>query len=909
MEYSKLLAICSLIFFFSNNTKAQTDIYWVGGNGDWGDISMWYKDAAGTSPAGIIPNANSIVHFTDQSSTIPIWNVRFQPGSYDVHSIFVETADDFRIKLNGTDNNEVEVSVYGDISFLPSHTLEYESTFLQNNKWKFVGTSNHDIQTGGQDLFNIEIHEEGFVFHQLDDLLASAQIRMFSGVWNSNGHDVTSSKILFEDDEPSNAPLTKVFNSGSSTILCDEWESGFTYGSLDVTGNHTIRTRRFRGSPKQINDPPFSFHEIHLLEYDDASQGTPIEYNNFECRECIIESIVIEDTGDTKLADEFTVTGKFTVVNLGSSILFNGGNGRDSEITFNGLIITPKVIDCDDPLTIFSSIHTDESIFKRASGTLEIKDAVVNNIETETSNGAIFNLDKGLLQGASSGWNITSLPNSITYYWKGIAGGVGDWDDPDNWTLENGQSNGCIPKIIDDVFVDGNAKGDIRIPRPYNAVCKNFIWTNKDGLELTLDGSNALESSLTVTGNFDLEQSAIITPVSFHEIYFSSSTNNYIQTNGVHLPELLFIGNSGEWTLEDDLTCDKLTFEAGTFNSNGQDIVTDIWNAFEEYPKYFNFSSSHIKVNGIMDLAEFVTRNVTIDPGTSLIECEVLNCIIPELYNVRLINTNPITLGNTPYVFNSLILKGTGQVTTQNDLTLKNLIFKEENSILALNSSYELTLTNGILSQTSTNNPGILKSSSSGTQAIVTKSGGNICTIGPVQFIDIDVNMSYVFNAPDGIDGGNNSDIDFTDGNDQSTNIYWIGGTGDWTVKSNWSGISGGCPADKNPNLYPNVIIDSGGIFSDEIIKVSGLNECGHLFITSSNNVTLDIVSQLSPTALTVDGGYATMIGKYMVVDGGTTVSSSGFLESNLLTFSTQTVLTLSGVVIVREGSNFAISQ
>ena len=120
---------------------------------------------------------------------------------------------------------------------------------------------------------------------------------------------------------------------------------------------------------------------------------------------------------------------------------------------------------------------------------------------------------------------------------------------------------------------------------------------------MLLDGTLTLESSLTVTGDFDLNPSASINPIMRHEIYFSSSTDNYILTSGVQLPELLFIGSEGTWTLQDDLMSDQLTFEAGTFNSNGHDVTTDVWNAFEEYPKHFNFGSSHITVNGTMDLA------------------------------------------------------------------------------------------------------------------------------------------------------------------------------------------------------------------------------------------------------------------------------------------------------------------
>lgn len=896
-----------LILLVVQHANSQSDIYWVGGNGDWNDVGMWYKDALGMNAAGIIPNANSIVHFTDHSSNIADWNVRLQPGSYDVHSILVETADDFRIFLNGTDNNEVEVTVHGDISFLSTHRLEYASTFLLNNKWIFIGTNNHDVATGGQNMSNIEINNPNRVFNQLDDLTVSEQIRMFAGTWNSNGHDITAGKLLFEDDEPSSSPLPKLFNSASSEILCQEWESGFTYGSLTVTGNHTIKTRRFRGSPKQQNGIPFNFHEVHLLEYPDVAVGTPIEYNNFECRGCIVESIVILDTGDTKLADEFTVNGKFTVVNLGSSILFNGGNGRDSEVTFNGLIITPKVVDCDDELTIFSSIHTDESLFIRNSSSLEVSDAILNNIEAVGN--ATFNLSKGILQGASSGWNLISPPDGITYYWRGVAGVAEDWNDPNNWVLQSGNGNGCIPTLADDVYVDGNAKGDIRIPRPYNAECNNFFWTNKDGLELTLDGTNQLESSLTIAGNFDLNGSAIITPVDIHEIYFSSSTNNYIETRGVQLPELQFVGSAGEWDLQDDLTADVLTFEAGTFNTNGYSVTTDVWNAFEEYPKHFNFSSSTITVNGTMDLAEFATRNITVEPGTSLIVCEVLNCIITDLYDVQFNNSSTLTMGNHSYNFNSLILNGLGEFRSVNDLTLNNLIFEEDGSTLALDVSKELVVNESIQSKTSNGNPGHLKSMTNGVRAEI-ESDGNLCVQGFVEFEDIQSELSGVFHAPDGIDVNNNDDIVFDSGITSNT-LYWVGESGGvWQQKSNWSLVDGGCPATKDPSNSPNLEFNRNSFTTSPVIVTVPLSEiANNVTFKNAEDLSIDITSSLKMKFLTIDGGFVNFVGKTLDVSGSTELKSSGFLTTDMDNFITDVLVTVSGVYIVRSSSHARVNN
>ena len=908
--FKQLFLLTSMILSF--NIAYAQDIYWVGGSGDWDDISHWSKVPGNQppAPAGVIPNSGTEVVIDQYSGLTNSSTITIPPGDYEIKSLFVTSTASFTLSFDGTNSssNAVSMSVFGDLDLTSTMNLAYSSLFTLDNVWKFDGPNNHSITTGNNDLMNVQFLNENGSFNQLGNLKATTQLRMFAGTWNSNGHNVNVGKLIFEDDNPSSSPLTKLFNTGSSNILCEEWESGFTYGSLTLTGTHTIYTPRFRGSPKQQNGPAFSYNDIHLLEYPDVPIGTPIEYNNFECRGCIIENITVEDTGDTKLADEFTVNGKFTVLNAGSSILFNGGNGRDSEVTFNGIIITPSLSGCTSR-TIFASVYTDFSVFIKASGTLGIEDAVIDNIQA--SGGATFEAISSVLQGASTGWNLVNQPNPLNYVWIGTGGTNGDWDDPSQWVLAStGSSNGCIPSIVDNVIIDGNAKGNIRIPRPFRAECKDLIWTNKDGLELRLDGSNTLESALLISGDLQLEQSAIINAIGIHEIYFNSTGNNTITTEGVQLPEILFLGEAGEWRLNDDLNCDIITFEAGTFTTQNNDVTVDQWNAFEEYAKHFNFGSSTITVNGVMDLAEFATRNITINPGTSLIVCERLLCIEEVLYDVKLLNTSTYTFGNYNYDFNKLILGGTGEVRTVRDMILTDLVFEEEGSALSIGVGDKLTVNGGIESTTTLANPGILKSATSGTQVELDKDNGNICVIGPIAFQDIDAALSGVCHAPDGIDSGNNTDIDFDNGS-SSTDLYWIaenGGT--WRIQENWSRIPGGCPATKNPSNALNLIFDRNSFSNSPVTVLVDQNATvNNIIFKNAENLTLDISTSLYPASIEIDGGFMNAVGKTLDVRGLVDVNSSGFLTTDMTNFVTEELSTTSGVFIVRAGSTAKVKN
>ena len=901
--FNSIISIALYFLILPNHTFAQTEIFWGGGSGNWSDPAHWFKDAAGMNNAGVIPNSNSIVKFTNQSSPVNNWLVEISPGSYDVHSIIVETSGDFILRLNGQNPNPVVMNVFGDIEFLPNSILEYASSSHNENIWKFIGNNNHNISTGNNDLLNIEIHEAGVNFHQFSNIRVSGQIRMVGGIWNSNGHNVNSGKILFRDFEPSNASIPKVFNTAGSNILCEEWDSRLTYGSLEMNGAHQIYTNKFVGSPRQLNGPSFNFDEIHLLEYPDASSPL-VEYFNFECTECVIENLIIEDTGITKLAGKFTIEGDLKVVNKESTIRFSSGNNRTEEVIINGTITTPKPLNCEKR-TLFENQHSDFITIIRNSGQLVARDAIVRNMKA--TGGAVFTTDNGILEGSSTGWNAINPPQPLAYYWNPPANTVGDWNDPTNWVVQGGPA-GCLPSIIDDVYIDDGSKGDIRIPFNYTAECNNFYWSNKDNLELTLDGSISLESRLKVAGHFDLNSSAIITGVNRHVIDFASYSDNYIFTRGVHLPFIRFNGEFASWSLEDRLSCDVFIFEGGTLNTQSEEIITDAWSSFTSTPKQFNFNSSTITVNGEMALSRTEDHNVSVNPGASHIICEDLICFVHELHDVEFINPSNITLDNYAYEFNSLILNGTGAVTTQNELVLNDLIFKADGSTLRLDAFEVIEINGGVESLASETNPAVFESTAPGNRVEIYKTSGNLCMLGFIELKDTESIISGVVHAPDGINLGNNLGINFLDGN--ANDLYWVGGSGSWNDQSNWSKVSGGCPTNKDPNNAPNLFFDNKGLFTNnEIIDVPLLNIANNLFFRNSTSLTLDIGFLLITDNIYLQAGFANMVGASLYVTGETSLDLGGFLTTDLTEYKTKQFNTTAGTYILRAGSNAMIEE
>ncbi|NNF32534.1 MAG: hypothetical protein HKN68_00385 [Saprospiraceae bacterium] len=900
------IMLCSITLF------SQTTMYWVGGSGDWDDPNQihWSKQSGTLVPTGALPDDNSNVIFDNGSGLTAGTSVTIPSGDWQVNDFLVQTSGNFDLIFDGSSGNMAAMNVYGDLTLQPTHDLIYNDPSIFHNVWRFDGNRQHNIITGNQDLSSVEFLNAGTTYNQLSDLKATERIRMYGGTWNTNGYNVNSGILLFQDNNGSGSPLAKVFNASTSDITCDQWYSRLAYQSLTVTGDYKIYTKQFLGSPG-TSSQSFLFNDIYLEDFvDDAPAGiSQIEHNNFECTYCEVENLIIRDVSRTQLAGIFTITGELEVVNFGTTILFNGGNNREDEIIINGTVKTPKVLNCDDIRPIFSNVYNDFTTLTRNSGSLKIDDSEINNIQAQ--GGATFTAVNSVLQGSSSGWIESNPPVPLAYEWVGTTGTLSDWNDPSKWQLLGGSFNNCIPTIVDDVYITNEAKGGIRIPSPYKAFCRNLIWTNTMSLELVLDGQTILESELLIAGDFYLDETATITSINNHELIFSSASTNSIETRGVLLPDIYFVGDAGRWELVTDLECDQIIVEGGTIETQNQDITTDSWLSIEGNPKHYILGSSTITVNGEMKLAQLPQNNVTVDKGTSHIKCEKLTSVVPELYNVEMINTNAVLMDNWPVEFNKLILSGAGSVGTAQDMTLNDLVFNVDDTELQLNTGFDFKINGGIQSFADKTMPGILKSNTPGTRAEIDKDIGNICVEGYLNFVDIEAVLTGTMHAPFGDDiDGSNLGITF-DGGSTSPDLFWIGGTdNNWNTINNWSRVTGGCPSTKNPTTSPNLVFD-GNSFTDPTNTINlsaSTTVANNVFFYNTEPLTIDIPNNFMPTSINIVGGDARFEGHTMEVQGNTHIESGGVLITEMDNiFRTFSFSGPSGIWIVRSGSSATI--
>lgn len=886
-----------------NDLAPPVPIYWIDGPGDWTDVAHWSLTSGGTSD-GILPTDSHNVIIDSNSGLLEDDILNIPAGDYYVHDFYAVTGKDILIHLEGVSGQSVTMNVYGDIVIQPNITLTYESLSIFDNKWRIDNSGDHQIQTGGNDMCSLELDDVNATYNMVDDLYASQRIRMYSGIWNTNNHTVNSGILLFQDSNGSSNPLTKVFNAGSSNIYCDTWRSTLAYQSLTVTGTYTIHTPQFLGSPG-TSFQSFSFHEIVLEEFEDIAPGgtSQIEHNNFVCAYCEIHTLRIEDTGRTQLAGIFTITNLLEVENAGSEILFNGGNSYEDEVVINGTISVPEVLNCEDERVIFKDAYTEYTTFI-SDNDLLIEDAILENIKTQGPGD--FELSNSIQLGVCEGWVSVSDPNPLTFYWNGT-GTTDDWDDPNNWDVGSGGPNGCLPSIVDNVVIDNRTVTNIRIPSSYTATCNDFNWINTKSIEMRLDGVSTNKSELEVSGDFYLDPTAKVIGIDLHEIIFNSTLASTINTNGVPLPDIRFIKGEGGLTLIKGLDCDDLRFESGTFVTNDNDVEANSWTSQTQIEKYYDFGSSHITVNGEFVLSQYTYSNVTVDPGTSLIECEELTSTVPVLYDLKLINSSTLSLPNYPLELNELIIAGTGEVRTYNDITANYLIFKDPGTSLAIDPNDDFVINEFITSNATLANPAILKSRTSGTRAEIQQLDDGICVDGIVEITDIEAQVLGVMHAPEGIDGGNNMDINFDDGAGSSVR-YWIGQSGVFTDNSNWSIISGGCPHASGESGASDLIFDDNSFYTaDEVVTLPTTVYTNQISFYNLNKCTFNITGQLTVSNLNVLGGYLDLNGTAAYINNTVTVDNLGVFDLGVADFTTTEFLTPSGLVVMRNGTTMQV--
>ena len=213
--------------------------------------------------------------------------------------------------------------------------------------------------------------------------------------------------------------------------------------------------------------------------------------------------------------------------------------------------------------------------------------------------------------GGNSGITINGLA-SRNLYW---VGGAGDWSDDNHWSLTSGGPGGeCVPNAGDNIFFDANSgfsSSEIVTIDVQTAYCTNMDWTGVIG-NPRLEGSGDLYIYGDLTFSDQMENAYD------GQVRFSATDmGNTVTMAGNGLLKNAYFEGTGEYILQDSLSCYHLMFYNGTLRTNDHPVRA----RHTIYSNVQNTRSLYLG-NSIIRTSRIYFRysqNLTLDAGTSKI--------------------------------------------------------------------------------------------------------------------------------------------------------------------------------------------------------------------------------------------------------------------------------------------------
>ncbi len=804
-RFLTLLALC----LFTSVSAA--DYFWIGGSGDWSDISHWATTSGGVITHSQAPTADDDVYFDANSFTGP-----GQTVSMNTDIIFCRSINWLAATNNPTFTGgaNVTMNVYGSLDFSPNMTFSFagQMVFTGNTTTNTVNFGTHNAGqdilfsgTGGWTLSGGVQVDSAFVFNE--------------GTLNTNGQDITCQYFY------SNTTNTRSLDLGASAITIngatidpfngnvpDQIIQPLRLNAQNMTmtaGTSTIELTNpvvdiWLEGPGIINlNRVFLSSPVgnsRIIPWVPSGNGADIPTMNYE---------------ELELAHLTLLNGSPSIGNLilypDQRYLFEGGETFTlGQIQAVGNCLESIAIESTDGGTPVSFTTTNAITVDFVS----LRGVNAQGTGSFTANNAVD-------LGNNNGWTINPRL-SQDFYW---VGGTGLWNDPTNWSFTSGgASSGCIPSQLDDVYFDANsfnAGGQTVTINVENAYCRSMNWTGAtNNPSLAGPSNNALRLGGSLT--FIPAMQNVFDGALFFE---SDELGNTITTAGQPINfDLNFSGVGGEWTLMDDLYVEQnIYFTSGTLRTN--DVFIDANRFYSEFPfqRQLFLGSSLVQLNlrnVFAPIWEINTNNLNLDAGNSTIEVTGSFSALFRTEGTETAAYNNIIFRSFEGRFFSLIdFPGT-------DVTVDSLFFYQEGFIsgnhtinywyMAPGHNYEFvssvrqTVTELDANGNCPDGMIYIRSASYGysTQFEI----DNDHTFERLYLHGIEQIGTGNLQANNSVDDGGNTNWNFTELTGRT--LYWVGDSGEWTDEIHWSLSSGGPGGECIPTPLDNVIFDANSFNS-----------------------------------------------------------------------------------------------
>lgn len=472
-----------------------------------------------------------------------------------------------------------------------------------------------------------------------------------------------------------------------------------------------------------------------------------------------------------------------------------------------------------------------------------------------------------------------------TYYW---VGGTGEWSDTSHWATTSGGNifYGAIPSADDDVIFDQNsffAPNQTVTIDVATASCRDFNWTAVQDFPAF---NNLPSSSLIVNGDFELTPQMnylfdgtlifrgigpqvvqgydhnfgntvyfdddrgewdILSPLNVsNRIFFRRGKGHFrneISTNYLHIIPVdaasrsLIIFDANVTIRGSDTRVGATPFEAFKVNVNQSSLTFANGSQIE-----FLGAAVTARIEGSDQSIDFPVLNFSTPTGTKSIRADT----------------------GTNHRYAGLLLNSNGLVTTSS--RIQNLMLAGGNTYrFGANQDFYI---GGLDASGSCDSPIYLFSTSQGSQTRFETD--DAIQIGDFMNIRDAAVTRGAFQITNAKDLGNTAGWQMTDLGSQD--LYWVGGTGEWSDQNHWSYSSGGVGGACIPTPIDDVHFD-GNSFSGPLESVT-------LTETFSYCRNMTWANVLPASAISFNGQQLNVSGS-LALDPNMTFTMNGILRFN----------------------------
>ena len=738
---------------------AVTDLYWVGGTGNWHDASHWASTSGGPGGTACVPNVFTNVHFDDKSFTPTSRVVTLDQAGQSCRNMDWTGADRSQVLnqaltpiLNtASATTRASLTVAGSLKLIAGM-----SQVLPIDLFLGQGGGSCTLATAGQSLAaHLWFRAAGGSYSLLDDVTTTGRVFVESGTVTTSGYTVNAQSFSIGYGYNNSVYTTGTAQSSPVSLAAPTVNLGTSVLNLLGTNNRNdanaivtnyawdIASTAAGGVTTTAVTLNASSSTINMLNGNNTTNyytyfrgGLGLTYGTVTFANNTTTATLPNVIGTPN-------TPSIPTVSTFQNLLFYGSAVIGSNNTFKGqlLLSAGKSYTFANGTTqtfntgaTFNAVGTCSN-FITLAGTSVTRFVAASSVPLQYVTlqyaaflgGAAWQDQGGVDGGGNSGIAIAPPPTR-TLYWVGEGG---NWSDAAHWSQTSGGAGGeCSPSLVDNVFVDANSfttpAQTLTIDQP-SCTCRTLDCSAAgSGMTLRSVAGNVLSVYGSATWAAPASMSLALTGgLSF----LGAGTTGTLTSAGQTLTGALTVNvPGGTVTLADNFASTAaIAHTAGTIATNDRTVSALTYATNNTTPKTLRLGASQVTINGTWTIVG--GSLLTVVPGTSLLTVNsgTFNGYDQPYYDVVLnsaASTGTLSGSNT---FHNLQLTGSTNVLGSNTISGTLTFFPGRAYVFSANTTTTFGTGATLASVGLSNNPVTLQSSVNGSLFTWTKASGGIC--------------------------------------------------------------------------------------------------------------------------------------------------------------------------------------